>query len=77
MKIFFRVLPLLSLVLFCSCKQAKNPADLLVGVWQVTRELDLTDHTETDPENAHFVFTRHHIMNAGGKEDRPVIEKNF
>lgn len=77
MKIIALPLTLLTLVLFCACNNADDPAALLPGVWKVTLERDLTANTETDPENAHFVFTRRHIMNAGGKEERPVVEKNF
>ena len=58
----------------CGSKQSQNT---LQGVWRVTKEVDLTDNTETDPENSHFVFTRSHIMNGGGKEERPIVNKNF
>ncbi len=32
---------------------------------------------ESDPGNTHYVVTKRHIMTIGGKEDRPIVEKNF
>lgn len=67
--------PLLVILQFGCSRQP--PSEPLLGVWKVTREVDLTDHTVTDPENSHYLFTKAHIMTGGGKEVRPIVEKNF
>ena len=49
----------------------------LVGVWKVTNIVDLDEKTESDPGNMHYILTEGFIMTVGGKEDRPVVNKNF
>jgi len=39
--------------------------------------VNLDNEEESDPGNMHYVVTERHIMTVGGKEDRPVVEKNF
>jgi hypothetical protein len=73
--IFFSIS--LSLLFLLSCTSEPPQSSLLQGVWKVTKEIDLTDNTLTDPGNAHFVFTSSHTMNGGGKEERPIVTKNF
>ena len=59
------------------CAHESSEAAHLKGVWKVSKVLDLTDKTETDPGNTHYIITEKHIMTVGGKEDRPVVENNF
>lgn len=48
-----------------------------MGVWTVTNIVDLDEKTESDPGNMHYILTEGFIMTVGGKEDRPVVNKNF
>lgn len=59
------------------CKPAHNKASEIQGVWKVTKVVDLTEATESDPGNLHYMISSEYIMTVGGKEDRPVIENNF
>ena len=43
----------------------------------MTKIVNLDEKTESDPGNMHYILTEGFIMTVGGKEDRPVIEKNF
>ncbi len=64
-------------VLVSSCGRKDEPATLVQGVWKVTRIVNLDKDEEADPGNMHYVVTKRHIMTVGGKEDRPIVEKNF
>ncbi len=74
----FLVLLVLGLgVLVSSCGYNEESATLVQGVWKVTRIVNLDKGEETDPGNMHYVVTKRHIMTVGGKEDRPIVVKNF
>jgi hypothetical protein len=64
---------ILSVLFGCTQKQP-HP---LIGVWKVTNIVNLDEKTEEDPGNMHYILTERHIMTVGGKEDRPVVDKNF
>ena len=68
---------LISALLISSCGTENRSASGLEGVWRVTRIVNLDAGEEADPGNMHYVITKGHIMTVGGKEERPVIEKNF
>ena len=61
------------ILLACSPESSSQ----LEGVWKVSKIVDLQEKIETDPGNMHYVITPGYIMTVGGKEDRPVVEKNF
>lgn len=71
------VFALVFMVLISSCVPHQDPAVLVQGVWKVTKIVNLDKNVETDPGNMHYIVTKSHIMTVGGKEDRPVIKKNF
>lgn len=64
-------------VLMSSCRLKEDSTVLLQGVWKVTKIVNLDKGKESDPGNTHYVVTKKHIMTVGGKEDRPIVEKNF
>ena len=70
-------LALVFVLLVSSCVRQEVPASLVQGVWRVTKIVNLDNEEESDPGNMHYVVTERHIMTVGGKEDRPVVEKNF
>ena len=70
-------LALVFVLLVSSCLRRDDPASLVQGVWRVTKIMNLDNEEESDPGNMHYVVTKRHIMTVGGKEDRPVVEKNF
>ncbi len=65
------------LYLFLGCAPARDGTALIQGVWKVNKIVDLDQKTETDPGSMYYVVTKRFIMTVGGKEDRPVIKKNF
>lgn len=65
----------LSGLLLPACTQEKTHS--LNGVWKVTKIVNLDENSETDPGNMHYIVTDSFIMTIGGKEERPVIDKNF
>ncbi len=74
----FKLLSLVSVaLLLTSCGSREEPESLLKGVWKVTRIVNLDIKEESDPGNMHYILTARHIMTVGGKEDRPIVEKNF
>lgn len=64
-------------LLIAGCVPKSDSGSLAQGVWKVTKIVNLDTKEETDPGNMHYIVTKRHIMTVGGKEDRPVIEKNF
>ena len=62
-------------IFFTACTPSKP--DPLIGVWKVTRIVDLDANAEEDPGNMHYIVTSGHIMTVGGKEERPIINKTF
>jgi hypothetical protein len=68
----FLVLPVLFQV---GC--APDPSTLLQGVWKVSNIADLDENTDSDPGNMYYVITKGYIITVGGKEDRPIVDKNF
>ncbi len=64
-------------VLLSSCGRQDDSPSMIQGVWRVTKILNLDSKEETDPGDTHYVVTKRHIMTVGGKEDRPIVEKNF
>ncbi len=73
--------PILFVLVFAwlvsSCGRQEDSVSLVQGVWRVTKIVNLDNEEESDPGNMHYVVTKRHIMTVGGKEDRPIIEKNF
>ena len=66
---------LISSFVFIGCTQKSgNP---LIGVWKVKKIVNLDEQTESDPGNMHYILTEGFIMTVGGKEDRPIVNKNF
>lgn len=55
-------------------QQATDP---LIGVWKVTKIVDLDANQNEDPGNMHYIVTSGHIMTVGGKEERPIVNKTF
>ena len=76
MKLLCFPLVLLSL-LVTGCVPQNDSESLVQGVWKVTKIVNLDKKEESDPGNMHYVVTKRHIMTVGGKEDRPVVQKNF
>ncbi len=60
-----------------SCGKESGTRSELEGVWKVVRIENLDTGEKSDPGNTHYVVTKRHIMTVGGKDDRPVVEKNF
>jgi hypothetical protein len=76
-RLVIRLLLLGGIAPFSQSGCAPETPNLLVGVWKVSNIIDLDEKTESDPGNMHYILTEGFIMTVGGKEDRPVIEKNF
>lgn len=70
-------LALTVLLLACGCSQTEPPSSPISGVWHVDEVVNLVTGDSTDPENSHFMITDSHIMNVGGKEERPIVKKAF
>ena len=51
--------------------------DPLIGVWKVTKIVNLDEKTESDPGIMHYIVTDGYIMTLGGKDERPIINKTF
>ncbi len=75
MKNYLALLLFTSVLGYVGCTpESSNPQ---VGVWKVTKIVDLDEKTESDPGNMHYILTDGFIMTVGGKEERPVGNKNF
>ncbi len=64
-------------LIIVGCKPAQDNPSEIEGVWKVTKIIDLTETTESDPGNIHYMISSEHIMTVGGKDERPVVENNF
>jgi hypothetical protein len=73
--ILIRAFLTLTCITFLGC--APDQPTQLQGVWKVTNIRDLDENTDSDPGNMYYVITKGYIITVGGKEDRPVVNKNF
>lgn len=64
-------------LIMVGCKPATDKRSEIQGVWKVSKIVDLTDATESDPGNSHYMISAKYIMTVGGQEDRPIVENNF
>ncbi len=75
--VFACLMALIAMLGSINTTMASDNPTLLKGVWKLveTRDLD-TGHVEPG-ENFHYMISERYIMALGGKDDRPIVEKNF
>lgn len=67
----------MTVVLIPLSSVAETDEELIKGVWKLIGVRNLTNATSEDPGNTHYMITSEYIMVIGGKDERPIVDKNF
>ncbi len=75
--VFACLMALIAMLASIDTTMASDNPSLLKGVWKLVETRDL-DTGDVEPgENFHYMISERYIMALGGKDERPIVKKNF